>query len=226
MTPISTYRHPLAQTTELLLVRHGRTAANRDRIIQGQIDIPLDAFGVLQAERAAAEIAHAFAPSLLVTSPLSRAAATAAIIGKRVGLVPVTHPGLAEMHCGVCEGVAFSEIVASDPALAARLQDPDDLDFGWPGGETRRQFHARVRTTFDDILRRNGSDQIVVVAHGGVIGAFTTIARGVSPGDRDAYDLDNCGITHVALAPDPEFRAFNATAHLAGLVDPFTDDPR
>lgn len=226
MNSTAMYRHPTAQAAELLLVRHGRTAANRDRIIQGQIDIPLDAFGLMQAERAAAEIARAYAPSLIVTSPLSRATATAEVIGRRVGLVPTTHPGLAEMHCGTCEGVAFSEIVAADPELAARLQDPDDFEFGWPGGETRRQFHARVRSTFDDLLRRHPADQIVVVAHGGVIGAFTTMARGVPPGDREAFNLDNCGITHVALAPDPVFRAFNATAHLAGLVDPITADPR
>lgn len=216
---------PRDETTHLLLVRHGRTAANRKGILQGHLDLPLDDFGRMQAERVAARIAAEHAPTLLITSPLSRAATTAGIIGDRVGLTAVPHPGLMEMNCGDVEGRTFDDFVADFPDLVPRIRDPHDLDFAWPGGESRRVFHDRVHATFREIVERHAGETVVVVAHGGVLGALLTMVRGIPPGSEEAYSLVNCGLSHLEVGPEVVYRFHNDGAHLEGLVDPLAADP-
>ena len=45
------------KAVELILVRHGETEWNHLRRIQGQIDVPLNAIGLRQAQAAAARLA-------------------------------------------------------------------------------------------------------------------------------------------------------------------------
>ncbi len=67
----------------LVLVRHGRTAANAQGLLQGRLDLPLDELGHAQA----AELAKALGrPSRVVSSPLRRSRQTAEALGVEVEL--------------------------------------------------------------------------------------------------------------------------------------------
>jgi 2,3-bisphosphoglycerate-dependent phosphoglycerate mutase len=215
-------RHPLPDgSTELLLVRHGRTAANRARVLQGTTDIPLDAFGLRQAERVADRIAREFVLDAVVSSPLSRASATARAIADRFGLVPTLDPALVEMSFGRYEGLTWEQVRALDPALAARIDDIDDYEAGWPDGDVRSAFYHRIWTAIEGIVEANPGRRVAVVAHGGVIGSFLAILRGQSPNDPAVYALQNCSITHLHVRPaHTEVHRFNDTEHLLDLVEP------
>jgi 2,3-bisphosphoglycerate-dependent phosphoglycerate mutase len=214
-------KHPRDRITHLLLVRHGRTDGNRRRILQGWSDFPLDALGLLQARRIAERLAQESRADLLLSSPLSRALTTAQIIGDRVGLVPATLPGLREMSFGDLDGVTVDEARAERPDLVAGLGDPANFDKVWPGGESRRSFHERVAATFHDMLHAHEAERIIVVSHGGVIGAFLSQITGKSPNDQGLYDLVNCGLTHVEVRGDHTLLHLqNDASHLADLVDP------
>jgi len=211
--------HPAARTTHLVLVRHGRTAANKKRLLQGRLDLPLDDFGQRQAERVADHLASQ-AVDLVLSSPLRRAMMTAQAIGQRVGRVPTVVSGLSEMDFGEFEGSSFEAVQRLRPDLPARLADPTDYDVGWPGGERRGDFYRRVWATFESILRDHAAERVVVVSHGGVLGSFLAMAQGASPNDPGIYDLVNCGVSQVEVNADHCLvHGRNDAIHLENLVD-------
>ena len=88
----------------IYLVRHGETAWNQDKRYQGQTDIPLTEKGREQAQRAAERLAGVGA-SFLISSDLSRALDTAAVIGQRLGLSVISCPLWRERNYGRWGGV-------------------------------------------------------------------------------------------------------------------------
>lgn len=214
-------RHPSAGRTDLLLVRHGRTASNRRRVLQGWSDVPLDELGLLQAERIARRIRDEYAVDRIVSSPLQRALVTAQAIGRQLGIEPEILPGLREMNFGDYEGRTFDEVASNHPELVERLADLTDDEIAWPGGEMRGAFHRRVRDAFHDLLIESDGQRVAVVAHGGVIGSFLASVRGGSPNDPSIYDLANCGLSHLEITTEHTVvRLRNCVVHLADLDDP------
>ncbi len=210
--------HPCGGRTTLYLVRHGRTQGNLERLLHGATDLPLDRLGLRQSQRVAERLAENHPADTLVTSPLQRARTTAEIIGARLGLVPKVVPGLVEMNFGDLEGVSFDELVAKHPELAQRALDLNDWDLAWPNGESRREFHIRVRRTFEEILTAYPAHRVIVVAHGGVLGSFLAQVEGRSPNDWRTYSLLNCSLTHVDVTPERvHIHLFNDCLHLDTL---------
>ena len=156
--------------------RHGQTAWNAERRLQGQLDIPLNELGRAQSN-ACAEILRDllereqrnFAELDYVASPLGRARETMELIRTGLGLEPAgyrTDARLLEMSFGRWEGYTFEELkLRESESLAAR--DLDRLGYVVPGGESYRQLAARVRAWYDGVER-----DTVVAAHGGVCRAL------------------------------------------------------
>jgi broad specificity phosphatase PhoE len=212
--------HPTGGETTLYLVRHGRTSGNVLRQLCGSTDLPLDPLGLRQAERIANRLAAEVRADVLLTSPLSRAMTTAEAIGRKMGLVPSIVPGLVEMDFGDLEGLTLEAFAEQYPELAARALDIEDEELSWPNGESRREFHIRVRDTFRWILQTYASHAVIVVAHGGVLGSLLAQVEGKSPNDWRAYQLTNCGLTHVDfLAHHTVVHFMNDCVHLDQLPD-------
>jgi broad specificity phosphatase PhoE len=213
--------HPSGGETTLYLVRHGRTNGNALRQLHGSTDLPLDPLGLRQAERIAERLAAEVRADVLLTSPLSRALTTAEIIGRRMGLTPSVVPGLVEMNFGDLEGLTLEALAEQYPDLAVRALDMEDEELAWPNGESRKQFHIRVRETFEWILQTYANHAAIVVAHGGVLGSLLAQVEGRSPNDWLAYQLKNCGLTHVDfLAHHTVVHFMNDCVHLDRLADP------
>ena len=195
------------------------------RQLIGSTDIPLDPIGLRQAERIADRLAAEVRADVLLTSPLSRARTTAEIIGRRMGLAPRAVPGLVEMNFGDLEGLTLEAMAERYPELAARALDIQDDGLAWPNGESTRQFHTRVLETFLWILRTYADHAVIVVAHGGVLGSLLAQVEGKSPNDWRAYQLTNCGLTHIDfLAHHTVVHFTNDCVHLDQLGDPDDGD--
>lgn len=213
-------RHPAAGETVLFLVRHGRTAANYRQLLQGSTDHPLDELGLRQAALIADRVAQEPAIDAIVTSPLQRALVTARAIGERVGIEPQIIPALTELDFGSYENRPFADLIADQPELALRFLDLDDFEAGWPGGETRQAFYDRVWQAFSSLLDDYRMHRIVVVAHGGVFGAFLALVEGASPNDIARYDIKNCSLTELRVTTDHTVvHLRNDVCHLAQLGD-------
>ena len=164
------------EATRIIAIRHGETAWNVDTRIQGHLDIPLNDTGLWQAQRAAAALAGE-PIAAVYTSDLKRAHATAGAIAGVAGLQPVSHTGLRERSFGVFEGKTFTEIdtLWPDDAQAWRKRVPD-----WTpqGGESLLVLRERIAGTAQALAERHMGEQIVLVAHGGVLDVLYRIATG------------------------------------------------
>ncbi|KDA04710.1 phosphoglycerate mutase [Microbacterium sp. CH12i] len=134
------------------LVRHGRTAWNLARRMQGRADIPLDEHGRIEAHAAADLLARA-AWDRIITSPLSRASETASVIGEKLAHAEIiTDERLVERDYGAAEGISVGEV-------RERWPDAD-----YPDAEPLADTIERARHVLGQIEQQEGNS--VVVAHG------------------------------------------------------------
>jgi len=203
--------------TEVLLVRHGQTAAYRPgepfALVDGQGDPPLTELGHWQAEQVALRLAPTPIDAVYVTT-LRRTAQTAAPLLARLGLEPVVEADLREIHLGEWEGGVFREKVANrDPAF---LEVERTGDWGAiPGAETFAQLRTRVVAALERIHAAHPGGRIVAVSHGGAIGAALAHATGANP--MALSSADNGSINHLVLLGDRWIlRRYNDTGHLGG----------
>jgi probable phosphoglycerate mutase len=157
-------------TAPLYLMRHGETAWNLERRMQGSKDSALTARGRAQAaamgRALAAELAREPGPTIFLRSPLGRTCETALIIGRELGVDPSDwrdDPRLAELRYGDWEGSTWAEIETGYPnAMAAWRADPEG--FCPPGGETHLDLRRRSAAALADIIASR--TRTVVVSHG------------------------------------------------------------
>jgi len=149
------------QSVRLVLWRHGQTRWNAENRFQGQSDIPLDAVGEQQAERAARLLAG-LRPDAIVSSDLGRAMATAAPLARLTGLTVTTDKDLRERYGGLWEGLNDSEIRARWPAEHAEWMPP--------GGESSAVVAERAGGAMERIASGMAPGTlVVVVSHGAAI---------------------------------------------------------
>jgi probable phosphoglycerate mutase len=146
----------------LLLARHGITAWNAEKRLQGGSEVPLSPEGRRQAEALAAALATETLHRALV-SALGRAQATAAAVAAaRTGPPFETDRRLDEVNLGEWEGRLESEL-AGDPAHEAWRADP--VRSRPPGGENALDVARRVAPLLDELARMPSGSRILVVGH-------------------------------------------------------------
>jgi probable phosphoglycerate mutase len=155
----------------LLLWRHGRTASNAGGRFQGQLDVPLDEVGRIQAKEAAEQLAVEVigsTPVQLVSSDLSRAHDTALALAARAALPVTTDPELRELSLGSWEGFDHDQVVARDPdGYAAWRSGAFDARPG--GGESRREVAERTERAIRRHAAALDGGVLVAVSHGGAL---------------------------------------------------------
>jgi broad specificity phosphatase PhoE len=200
----------------IVLVRHGRTAANASGVLLGRADPALDDEGTRQVSALAAactglDIAR------IVTSPLGRCRQTAAAIADAhtaSGAAPVpvdVDPRWVELDYGELDGRALRDVPPG-------TWDAWRADIAWrpPGGETLAELGDRVRAACDALAAEAAERDVVVVTHVSPIKAAVAWALGV--GDEVAWRMwvGPASISRIGTAGGARsLRSFNEIAHLA-----------
>jgi probable phosphoglycerate mutase len=207
--------------TRFIVVRHGETQWNVESRIQGQGDSPLTETGLAQAEAIASRLASERF-DVLVASDLGRAMRTAAAIAAHGGHRIVPDPRLRERSFGAGEGMTYAEIDRAWPDAFSRVRETDP-DMAVPGGESRRQFHERVRDAFAALAREHQGKRVAVVAHGGVLAALYRMIHDIPVGKPHAVPIANASYNAVAFDADAwAIEAWDDVDHLPGAV-PFVE---
>jgi 2,3-bisphosphoglycerate-dependent phosphoglycerate mutase len=189
----------LDDPVRVFALRHGQTAWNVQRRLQGQLDQPLDETGRWQAEQLARALAdeelHA-----VYSSDLVRATATAAPLAQRLGLTVQLDPGLRERGFGRLEGLTYDQIEAQWPE-DARAWRQRDLHAAPGGGETLPAFYARCLAAASVRVSQHPGQAVVLVAHGGVLDCLYRAAVGVALDAPRSWQLDNATINRLLWTP-------------------------
>lgn len=169
--------------TTVLLVRHGRTSANRAGILAGRSSgVGLDEVGAQQVADVGARIAGVPLRAV-VSSPLRRCRQTshALLAAREDGLGLTVEQGLTECGYGEWTGRSLREL--SREKLWSTVQtQPSAVRF--PGGESMSEMSARtvgaIRRWDATLAQQHGDDAVwVAVSHGDPIKAILADALGM-----------------------------------------------
>ncbi|MFE1308252.1 histidine phosphatase family protein [Streptomyces sp. NPDC058755] len=168
----------------VVLLRHGETDRNAADRFQAQADIPLNDEGTRQAQLAARSL-PATGWAAVYSSPLSRAAQTAAYAAGRLDVPHHRVEGLRERHLGTLDGLHRAEFARRHPDTMRRLLT--DPAYAPPGGESGHAALARFGTALHQVVTAEPAAALVlVVAHGGVLNLLT---RALAAGRDDLPDV-------------------------------------
>ena len=197
----------------LLLARHGQSLWNEVRKFQGGTDVELSTLGRRQAE-ALGRAVRGRRLAAVYASPLQRAleTATIALQGTRLPIVAVDE--LRELSLGEWEGRTVDEVSARDgDPYRQWVRAPHDCPP--PGGEALPAVCDRVLRAIDRIAAAHpNGDDVLVVAHGGVISVYACHLLGCSFNTLWRLRVDNCSLTTVE---PPRIVTLNDTSHLSDM---------
>ena len=230
---------------EIVLVRHGQSEGNRDRVFTGHGPSALTELGQRQAEATARAI-WARAEKTAMTSPgsiasiassgssgsiaslgpiaaiyssdLPRARSTALPLARLAGLPLIETEALRERGVGVLENLSFEEVQERYPGAWDSLIARDPT-YAPPGGESHQGCALRVARFLNDLCARHPEGRVVCFSHGVAINHVLRHVVGVDPTaqPRFFFMVENCSLHRLRRDPDGLFRilATNDVAHLA-----------
>ena len=182
----------------LILVRHGRTAANAAGLLQGHLDLSLDEVGQAQVRAVAAAIGPV---DRVICSSLARAQETAAEFGRPVSI----DDRWIELNYGDYDGMPLSSVPAD-----AWQRWSTDTTFSTPGGESMGTLDVRVRSACADALAAAEDERVVVVSHVTPIKAAVAWALGCDISIGFRCHLDQASVCRIGSGPrGPVLRSFN-----------------
>lgn len=147
----------------IYICRHGQTEWNRDRRLQGQLDSPLTAEGISQAQQLAAK-ATGWAVDCVVSSHLGRAQQTADICADTLAKPRAIYQGLCERHFGDWQGKHTDNLPAYQAFREHRYTRPDLMPD--TGGESANMVSARFKQTLATMVESEAADAFLVISHG------------------------------------------------------------
>jgi 2,3-bisphosphoglycerate-dependent phosphoglycerate mutase len=193
---------------DLLLVRHGVTQYNTDRIFMGHDPVPLSGVGQDQVERLADRLS-VDPPTRIISSDILRARQSAEIIAAKLGLPFQTYAGLREVDVGFAKGVSYAEAAERWPKIFA----PEGEE-RFPEGES----FAEVADRAADFLRSvilGEPGRILAVTHGGVVRGVAARLLRLPLACVAGFVIDNASLTVFRAEINlVQLVTWNDTAHL------------
>ena len=198
----------------LLMIRHGETAFNRDRVMQ-PADTPLSNRGEEQALRLAQRLSTEGITRILA-SDFPRAAMTAQALSDETGIGVEFESLLQERNFGRLRGQRFIDLEARDIDPFAENYEPEE-------GETWQEFDQRVTHAWSKIqaaLPSGGT--LAVVTHGLVCAALLRNhldAQAYVSDSGRLYPFRNASFTRIESSPPWRVELLNCVEHLEALGD-------
>jgi 2,3-bisphosphoglycerate-dependent phosphoglycerate mutase len=165
----------MAQTTELVIARHGEAACNVAGIVGGEHGCTgLTDRGHRQVAQLAARLAaeHAARPyAVFYSTPRLRVVQTAEIVTQALRLPPTAEPQLRGPDHGEADGRPWADVKT---AFQGPPQHAPDIPYAH-GSETWNEYLDRATKALQKILARHNGERILIAAHGETIEAANNL---------------------------------------------------
>ena len=163
---------------KLYVTRHGQTDYNKDEIILGVTDLPLNETGLAQAAELAENAEKLGDIDIIISSPMKRAFTTAKAVADRCGLEIITEERLREWDYGEYEGKSR---------------------FMGRSGESLLQLSHRVYSVLDEIKAKYRDKNVLVVCHGGICRVIETYFNDLTNEEYSNWFMGNCQVIEYSL---------------------------
>jgi len=203
-------------STEIYLIRHGETVANREGIFRGRLDFPLNENGLIQAEALAEELKRVEFAAIF-SSPLTRAVQTAEAIARRHNLTPIIDDGFQNINLGIWQGKDKGEVKRDFPELW-RLWDEEPENLLVPGGERLADVRRRAKRSLDRIVEDYKGKKIAVVSHRSVLKCLLAEILNMKENYFWKFHFDTASYSILEHSRDYTIYLFNETKHLKNFI--------
>ncbi len=185
-------------TTNLYIIRHGEAYSNVESIMEGiRSDRGLTERGKAQVRALAQRLEHQPIPAdVLYASNLPRARMTAETIAPVIGLPIEWDEELQELRPGEADGMRVEDARQRFDGFNRFFQELFTPIA--PGGESWASFQFRGSAALERLIERHRGQNIVVVAHGGIVEVsfMYLLQLGPQVRSRAAFHVQNTAITH------------------------------
>jgi broad specificity phosphatase PhoE len=183
----------------LFLARHGESTANQQKLISGQLDMPLTEKGRNQAQWLC-DVLKNEPISFIYTSSLSRAVETARPTAEYHGIdiQPVEH--LKEIHFGVLQGRTPDGTDAEAETLWRAREGDKTITI--PGGEAFASFERRITDYLETFLQKL-PDIALIVAHRNTNEVILSKLLGLGASTGTAINIKNKYLYEIELGDTP-----------------------
>jgi phosphoserine phosphatase len=202
----------------MIIVRHGESEWNRIHRYQGQLDAPLSALGLRQADALAERLKNEEF-DIIYTSRLQRAALTAKAIAKYHAAVPyVEDEALLEIKHGDWEGRFAHEIAELyADGLAEWREHPTRSQM--PNGESFSNILKRTLDFKEQTIKRHTDATILVSTHDVVVKILVADALGMDMDRINRIWVTNASISVIEYGDDlPYLVSLSEACHLGQLA--------
>ena len=173
---------------KLIIVRHGKTQWNVLKKAAGQVDIPLNEEGKLQAQEVREKLKDT-PIDFIISSPLMRAKEMANIISHGRNIPIIIDERVTERNLGVYEGAPNAEPIFNEIRYYTKNVPVE-------GGEDCQTFTKRVFSFLDDLIRQHqGTNKtILICTHGFFLRSASWYFNGVPTEPEEVVRIKNCQI--------------------------------
>ncbi len=173
----------------IITIQHTQSIHHTNGMIGSWADWDITEFGITQAENIGKNLAKELSGKTykIISSDLLRAKHTAEIVAKHLGTDFGTNELLREQNLGEAVGKSIEWAHANTIVWQKTI---DDKPFN--GCESHRDTWNRLKPFFDDLIKRN-DENIIIVSHGGTLNLFHAMWIGL-----DIEMLNKCGLSGMS----------------------------
>jgi broad specificity phosphatase PhoE len=215
------YEGDLNDITRLIMIRHGKTKANKEARISSLANIELNDEGREQVKKLSKRLKN-MKIDVLYSSPLLRTRQTAEIIAHQTGLEIIEDADLREFDFGQISNKTIEEVKIDSPQIYDEIILWMNTKFGAgvkrpeiPCAEEISDFEERIDRFSQMILKKHPSQIVAAVMHMATIKGFMSVLFGPPIEQHLNFGPFNASISIIDFYKEmPILISFNDVCHI------------